>query len=252
MSYKKKYIGGNTNVSLNSPTCSYNPNECDTHRKISNLKIQNASDSQYDKTPIPVEKPIVAQNEACNGLAAKECSSRDFKNTQNEYNDIMRESTGKRYGGGKIKNKSSVRKKNIVYTYMPSKKNKSHKKQNGGVPPNQQWNNPTQQSPPPTYNGGLYTGVPFNGPWGNIPQNPTTTNYINNNLRSANPPKESITMYPGTHRLGNNYFPMTGVSTYKSCNNLNWGPYEMKCTKHGGKIKSLKKRLNRLRKSHNS
>lgn len=116
------------------------------------------------------------------------------------------------------------------------------KKYTGGVHPNEQWNNPNQTAPPPAYNAGLYTGPPFNGPWGNIPVNPTTTNYINHNLKSANPPPTATIMYPGTQRLGNNYFPTTDITTYKSCHNLNWGPYEMKCSKQGGKRKSFKKK----------
>lgn len=51
--------------------------------------------------------------------------------------------------------------------------------------------------PPPALNGGLYTGEPFKGPWGNVPVVPDTDYMINVNLRSARPPPEALTQYPG-------------------------------------------------------
>ena len=94
------------------------------------------------------------------------------------------------------------------------------------VPAHQQWTNPNTTAPPPAYNAGLYTGAPFAGPWGNIPVTPTTANYINNNLQSAEPPPLATTQYPGTERLGNNFSAMPGVDWFQYGNN---GAYNVQC-----------------------
>lgn len=108
------------------------------------------------------------------------------------------------------------------------------KNKNGGsVPPNMQWSGPNISAPPPQYNAGLYTGPQFNGPWGAIPVTPTTTNMINNNLASANPPPGALTQYPGNNRLGNNWIGMTGVDNYISSSEVNFGPFEINCTNPG-------------------
>ena len=99
------------------------------------------------------------------------------------------------------------------------------------VPPQLRWNSPNEIMPTPTYyNAGLYTGESFKGPWGNIPVAPTTTNMIQNNLRSANPPPGAIYQYPGTNRLGNNYIAMPGVYYYKQGPPGNEGPFNIKVT----------------------
>lgn len=68
--------------------------------------------------------------------------------------------------------------------------------------------------PPPSLNGGLYTGEPFkkNAPWANVPVIPTVGYMIHYNLRSANPPPGAIYQYPGNIRPGNNHEEMPGVS----------------------------------------
>jgi hypothetical protein len=68
--------------------------------------------------------------------------------------------------------------------------------------------------PPPALNGGLYTGEPFKGPWGNVPVVPDTDYMINVNLRSARPPPEALTQYPGGPRPGNNVQKMPGVRLF--------------------------------------
>jgi hypothetical protein len=68
--------------------------------------------------------------------------------------------------------------------------------------------------PPPSHNGGLYTGEPFlpGAPWKNYPATPDTSHLIHVNLRSAHPPLEALYTYPaGGHRPGNNYSPMPGI-----------------------------------------
>lgn len=60
-------------------------------------------------------------------------------------------------------------------------------------------------------NGGLYSGPQAVGPHASIQVAPTATNYIFNNLRSANPPPGATHQFVGTNRLGNNYVPMPNV-----------------------------------------
>ena len=99
---------------------------------------------------------------------------------------------------------------------------------NNTIPMKKRW-----QIPKPTHNAGLYSGPAFNGPWGNIPIIPTTTNLIHYNLRSANPPPGAITQYPGTNRLGNNYIAMPGVYWYTSNKKC---PYKIKVTKNTSNV----------------
>lgn len=70
--------------------------------------------------------------------------------------------------------------------------------------------------PPPSLNGGLYTGEPFakDAPYGNFPVTPTTDVFINHGIRSANPPPGATTQYPHQVRLGNNPQTMPGVGYY--------------------------------------
>ena len=123
------------------------------------------------------------------------------------------------------------------------------KKRGGGNPPVdiksnisplKQWSNPFTSAPEPSYNGGLYKGPRFNGPWGNIPVTPTTTNMINNNLKSADPPPGATTQYPGTNRPGNNFIAMPGVNWYNNTTQSNPGGFRLKCTQGGAKSKKKK------------
>ena len=58
--------------------------------------------------------------------------------------------------------------------------------------------------PPPKVNGGLYTGEPANGPWGNYPVIPEP-NELSKNLLSANPPPNAEKIPMSYNREGNNY-----------------------------------------------
>lgn len=149
----------------------------------------------------------------------------------------------------------------MVAKKILSKKKKSGKKttQGGAVSPLLQASGPNDAIVPPSYNAGLYTGPPFSGPWGNQPSAPTTTNYINNNLKSANPPPGATISYPGTERLGNNYQAMPGVNAYQSTSQVNWGPHKINCTSGksmvGGKKKKTARRLkknNKKKKNNDS
>lgn len=84
----------------------------------------------------------------------------------------------------------------------------------GSVPPAFRDNGPNTAMPPILRHGGLYSGPESQNPWNSIRVTPTMTNYIQNNLRSANPPPGATEQYVGTPRLGNNYVPMPGVYWY--------------------------------------
>jgi hypothetical protein len=96
-------------------------------------------------------------------------------------------------------------------------------------------------APRPTLNGGLYTGEPFakNAPYANIPVVPDTEHIIHYNLRSANPPPEAITQYPGTTRPGNNFQNMPGVAKLSDTHNLycTYSPLPPMCYKQQGMSK---------------
>lgn len=114
-----------------------------------------------------------------------------------------------------------------------NKKRKSFKNKKGG--------NPITGIPKPDVAAGLYTQQ-FKGPWGNINVTPTTTEYINKNLLSANPPPGATTQYPGTIRQGNNYDTYVGINDYVGTAK-NSGPFTIKCTsKAGGKKKTKRKK----------
>ena len=74
--------------------------------------------------------------------------------------------------------------------------------------------NPNTMMLPPVKNGGIYRGPQSNKPWNPIYVTPTATNYINNNLNSANPPPTATIQYVSTNRLGNNYSATPGVKWY--------------------------------------
>jgi hypothetical protein len=52
-------------------------------------------------------------------------------------------------------------------------------------------------------NGGLYTGEPAKGPWGNVPVVPSQYG-LSQNLLSANPPPNAEKLYMDPPRPGNN------------------------------------------------
>ena len=64
---------------------------------------------------------------------------------------------------------------------------------NTDIPLEQRWNI-NEAAPKPTHNAGLYSGPAFNGPWGNIPVIPTTSNMIYNNLCQKNIIVEDLDM----------------------------------------------------------
>lgn len=81
--------------------------------------------------------------------------------------------------------------------------------------------------PPPSLNGGLYTGEPFekDAPHANIPIIPDGGYMTHFALRSANPPTQALFQYNDNYRPGNNTPVMPGIEPYKQgqygimCNN---------------------------------
>lgn len=127
------------------------------------------------------------------------------------------------------------------------------KQRGGGIPyninsdihPYNQWSNPYTSVPNPQPNLGLYGGPDVLG--NHIV--PTTSNLINNQLQSANPPVEALTQYVGSNRLGNNFRATPGVNWYVDSNpELK---HNILCTSSKGgsrKKKANKKRRNSRKK----
>jgi|TARA_B110000259_G_scaffold74978_1_gene88202 hypothetical protein len=68
-----------------------------------------------------------------------------------------------------------------------------------------EYNNQKPQLPKkPELNGGLYTGEPFRGPWGNVPVIPEGSIMTHDTLQSANPPEQALTQFGEMIRPGNN------------------------------------------------
>jgi len=106
---------------------------------------------------------------------------------------------------------TAINKKNLTLEGIPKK----NKKQTGGMNYYKLFNKIISE--------------PCIGPHCTIPVKPEVSNMINNNLKSANPPPEALTQYPGTDRIGNNSMQMSGVSNYVGTT-LNHGPFNIKCT----------------------
>jgi hypothetical protein len=69
-----------------------------------------------------------------------------------------------------------------------------------------------------------------------MPVTPTTANIINNNLKSAEPPKAALTQYPGSVRPGNSYQNTPGVREY-----TNSDTNAMRCVSGGRKSRREKR-----------
>ena len=102
---------------------------------------------------------------------------------------------------------------------------------NTPIPAGERASNPYDVMPPRPPNGGLYGGPDCERPWMPIDVTPTATNYIANNLKSANPPPGAVEQYVGTNRPGNNYTAMPEAYWYNNTSKLNHGPFNLKVTK---------------------
>jgi hypothetical protein len=78
---------------------------------------------------------------------------------------------------------------------------------NSNIPSELQWTNTNTYAPHPPLNAGIFTGVSFQGVWGNVHTSviPTETNSIFVNLLTANPPKGVDRQLPNQNRPGNNF-----------------------------------------------
>jgi hypothetical protein len=101
--------------------------------------------------------------------------------------------------------------------------------ENGSVEPAFRDNSPNKAMPPAPVHGGLFNAPETKNSWNAIPVTATMTNYIQNNLRSANPPPGATEQYVGTPRMGNNYVPMPGTYWYNPVGEQQ-GQYRMKVT----------------------
>ena len=84
----------------------------------------------------------------------------------------------------------------------------------GPVNPLERDKDPFTRIPDLPPNGGLYGGPQTERPWGSIPVTPTATNYIHNNLLSANPPPGATIQYVSNDRFGNNYSSTPEIKWY--------------------------------------
>ena len=108
---------------------------------------------------------------------------------------------------------------------------------------------PDSSVPSPLKNGGWFTGPQATGSWRNVYVPPTTSGAIKN-LASANPPPGAMEQYPGTLRLGNNYFATPDLKNYETTLPTNQGPFAMNCT--GGRRRVKKGRNNKNKNNNNN
>lgn len=72
----------------------------------------------------------------------------------------------------------------------------------------------------PELNGGLYTGEPFRGNWGNIPVIPDEVFLTHKNLISANPPPNATTQFGNNIRPGNNQLILPSAHNISQQHNI--------------------------------
>ena len=108
---------------------------------------------------------------------------------------------------------------------------------------------PDSSVPSPLKNGGWFTGPQATGSWRNVYVPPTTSGAIKN-LASANPPPGAMEQYPGTLRLGNNYFATPDLKNYETTLPTNQGPFAMNCT--GGRRRVKRGRNNKNKNNNNN
>jgi hypothetical protein len=140
-------------------------------------------------------------------------------------------------------------KKNINLKQLGGKaknKNKNKNKKGGGRTINVPKELPVGQIPGPSFNGALTIGEKCVGGHCAIPVDPLTSNFTNNNLKSANPPLKGTFHYQGTNRLGNSQLKMPGVEQYIGTK-LNNGSFNILAT-GGGRKKRKNKNKNKNKK----
>ena len=108
--------------------------------------------------------------------------------------------------------------------------------------------------PPPMVNGGLYCGPQNNAPWMPKYVPPTTTYFMQELVRKADPapPPGVSEQYPGENRLGNNYTTMPGVNWYNSAYSRNNGPFSFKVIDNEWNVKPSKNVENLVTNNNNN
>jgi hypothetical protein len=103
--------------------------------------------------------------------------------------------------------------------------------------------NPWSPIPPPSVNGGLYTGEPFikDSPWANVKVKPTWAYMTNQNLRSSSiVPIGALFQMPVNYRPGNNSDDLIpGIGDF--IGNEKFGPFNFKCTPCFSKVTEVNK-----------
>lgn len=121
----------------------------------------------------------------------------------------------------------------------------------GSVDPAQRSSGPNSAMPAARVHGGLYNAPETNYPWNAIRVTPTMTNYVHNNLRSANPPPGATEQYVGTERPGNNYAAMPGTYWFNPANPEQQGKHMIKVV-HAVDRKTYREDGSPCVKNHNS
>jgi hypothetical protein len=100
------------------------------------------------------------------------------------------------------------------------------------IPPELRGSGINSKAPTHKINGGLYCGdEEYLAPWMPIPVVPTTTYFMSELLKSANPPPGAQYHYPTQTRSGNNYTATPGVYWFNSSYDNKQGPYSVKVLK---------------------
>lgn len=93
-----------TTVSTAAGSCtSTNSSTCSSTNKISQIRQQQQSDSQYDTNSQTVSAAADNINQTTQCQSDTNYSNQQFEQSQKNYCDVMSKSTGTRCGGGKKK-----------------------------------------------------------------------------------------------------------------------------------------------------
>lgn len=231
--------------------------------KSRNLKLGGGSKCQSFDCP-----SVQYNNGSSLDQATKQINSEQQQQIK-EANQVSGKAPPAKGGRRRFLHNTNKNKKNIYsYNIMRSKKRNLKGGKNNYpvdkasmISAGKQWTNSKTSSPSPSYNGGLYgastgqdpltaDGPQAIGPWGTVDVTPTTTEFIQNNLKSATPPPGATEQYVGTSRVGNNYMAMPGVDWYNNTPSCNAGPHDIQGTVQSGgkKRKNNRKKLNSKKK----
>lgn len=93
-----------TNVATKAGSCSANDQTaCDSTNKISQIRQQQQSDSQFDTNSQPVSPAADNTNQTTQGQSDADYSNQQFQEAQKNYCSVMSKTRGIRCGGRKRK-----------------------------------------------------------------------------------------------------------------------------------------------------